>query len=108
MSTLKCICINDKNKPNEIPDSHWIEEGEEYTILFARFLLPQRVLGFQLNEIMLDESCAPYEYFVANRFAFRKEDLQRLIEFIEDCSDMSISMKELLEKTEALDYDLAT
>ena len=108
MNTLKCICINDKNRPEEIPESHWVKKGEEYTLLFARFVLPQRTLAFQLNEIMLDESCAPYEYFLANRFAFRQEDIQKLIDFIQDCNDMSLSMKELLEKTEVLDYDLAT
>lgn len=105
---LKCICINDKDRPSKIPETHWVKEGEEYTVLFAKFVLPQKTLGFQLNEIMLDEYCAPYEYFLANRFAFNKEDLQELIDFITHCNDISISMSELLEQTDVVENDVAT
>jgi hypothetical protein len=85
-----------------------VKEGEVYTVLFAKYLVLQGTLGFQLNEIMLDEYCAPYEYFQANRFAFNKEDLEELIEFIQHCNDISISMDELLKKTDTIDYDIAT
>lgn len=100
---LKCLCVDDSNKPSEIPQSNWIKKGEEYTVLFARYLLPQKLLGLQLSEVMLDESCHPYEYFIASRFAFRKEDLQELIEFIQHCNDTSITLKELMEQTELVE-----
>lgn len=100
---LKCICINDKERPSKIPASHWITEGKEYTILFARFLRPQNLLGFQLSEIMLDESCMPYEYFSSNRFAIHKDDVQRLQEFIKECNDTDVSIKEIMEQTETIE-----
>ena len=96
---IKCICINDKNKPNEIPAHKWVKEGEEYTIIFAIVVLPQRKIGFQLEEIMLDESCHPYEYFLAERFALRQEDIERLIQFIYECTQINISVKELMKET---------
>ena len=96
---INCICINDKNKPKEIPEHKWVKEGEEYTIIFAIVVLPQRKIGFQLEEIMLDESCHPYEYFLAERFALRQEDIERLIQFIYECTQINISVKELIKET---------
>lgn len=99
---IKCICINDKDRPSKIPETHWVKEGEEYTILFAKFVLPQKTLGFQLSEIMLDEHCAPYEYFLADRFAIRKDDLQKLKEFIQECNELSVSLDDIKKQTEIL------
>jgi len=95
---IKCLCINDKNKPNEIPNEKWVEKGKEYTILFSMTVLPQKQLGFQLNEIDLDDSCSPYTWFLANRFAFREEDIQKLIEFIQDCNHITFSVNELVKE----------
>jgi hypothetical protein len=96
---INCICINDKNKPKEIPGHKWVKEGEEYTIIFAIVVLPQRRIGFQLEEITLDESCHPYEYFLAERFALRYEDIEKLIQFIYECTQINISVKELIKET---------
>jgi len=56
-----------------------------------------------LDEIDLDESCSPYSFFLAKRFAFRQEDLQRLIEFIKECTEVNISIKELMKQTQTTD-----
>lgn len=67
---MKVICINDKNKPKQIPDEKWIKEGETYTVTFATPLSIQKnKLGYSLKEIQLDESCYPYHYFDSERFA---------------------------------------
>lgn len=100
---VKCICINDEGKPKRIPADKWVKKGEEYSIIFTSFVLPQKELAFQLDEIDLDESCFPYTYFLANRFAFTQEELMKLIEFIEDCNKLSISMKELTKQTTVID-----
>ena len=96
---VKCICINDKNRPSKIHQKKWIKEGQEYTVIFTLTVLPQKTLAFQLEEIDLDESCKPYEFFLANRFAFTKDELQKLIALIEECNDISLSIKDLLNQT---------
>ena len=96
---VKCICIDDKNRPSKIPQNKWLKEGEEYTVIFTLTVLPQKTLAVQLEEIDLDESCMPYEFFLANRFAFTKDELEKLIAFIEECNDISLSIKDLLKQT---------
>lgn len=96
---VKCICINDKNRPSKIPQEKWLKEGEEYTIIFTLIVLPQKTLAVQLDEIDLDESCMPYEFFLANRFAFTQDELEKLIAFIKECNHVSLSIKDLLKQT---------
>jgi hypothetical protein len=91
--------VNAENKPSKIPQHKWLEEGKEYTLAFSMTVLPQKKLAFQVQEIELDESCSPYTWFLADRFAFREEDLDKLIEFIEDCNKITFSVKELLKET---------
>jgi len=76
-----------------------VKEGNEYTIIFTLIVLPQKTLAVQLEEIDLDESCMPYEFFLANRFAFTQEELEKLIEFIKECTQVNMSIKELLKQT---------
>ena len=100
---VKCICINDKNRPSKIPQNKWLKEGEEYTIIFTLMVLPQKTLAVQLEEIDLDESCMPYEFFLANRFAFTKEELEKLIDFIQECTQVNMSIKELMKQTQTIE-----
>lgn len=96
---IECVCINDKNKPKQIPKDKWLKEGEKYHVIYTVTVLPQKELAFHLAEIELDETCAPYEYFLANRFGFTQENLLLLQELIKDCNDTDFSMEELLEQT---------
>lgn len=95
---IKCLCINNNDKPTQITSEKWLENGREYTLLFSMTVLPQKQLAFQLNEIDLDDSCSPCTWFLANRFAFKEEDLGRLVEFIEDCNHITFSMNELVKE----------
>ena len=97
---VTCICINDQNKPRAIPKAKWLVKDQEYTVIFTTTVMPQKQLAVHLAEIELDESCKPYEYFLASRFAFTQENLLLLMELIKDCSDTSFSMDELLKQTE--------
>jgi hypothetical protein len=99
---IKCICINDKNKPKEIPESKWVKKGEEYTVIFTIMVMPQRELALQLDEIDLDESCMPYEYFLATRFAFDEDDVMELLEFINQCIDVNLSINELINQKKTI------
>jgi hypothetical protein len=101
---VKCICINDKNRPKEIPIKKWLKKGQEYHIIYTVTVLPQKQLAFHLHEISLDECCVPYEYFLAHRFAFTEENLLLLMELIKDCSDTDFSMDELIEQT-SIEYE---
>jgi len=96
---IKCVCINDKDKPSKIPQNKWLEEGREYTLAFSMTVLPQKQLAFQVQEIDLDDSCSPYTWFLASRFSFKKEDLAKLIEFIKECNQITFSVNELMKET---------
>jgi len=98
--SVDCICINDSNRPKEIPLSKWVKKGEPYTIIFTVVVLPQKQLAFHLAEIELTDAELPYEYFLASRFGFTQENLFKLIELIKDCNDTDFSMDELLQQTE--------
>ena len=86
-----------------IPANKWLKKGQEYTVIYTVTVLPQKQLAFHLAEIELDESCKPYEYFLAYRFAFTQENLLLLMELIKNCSDTDFSIEELLEQTELHD-----
>jgi len=96
---IECICVNDKGKPKIIPESKWVQQGETYHVVYTVTVLPQKELAFQLSEIELDESCLPFEYFLANRFAFDFENLKLLKQLIKDFTDTDFSINELMKKT---------
>lgn len=96
---VECICIDDNNRPKEIPVSKWVKKNNIYHIIYTVTVLPQREIGVLLSEIELTDKELPYEYFLLKRFAFTEENLQKLIELIKDCSDADFSMDELLEQT---------
>lgn len=98
--SIETICINDRDRPKEIPVNKWVKKDEKYTVIYTVTVLPQKQLAFHLAEIDLDESCHPYTYFLASRFAFTEENLLKLIELIKDCSDTDFSLTELLEQTQ--------
>jgi hypothetical protein len=97
---IKCICIDDTDRPSKIPEEKWIKKGEEYNVIFTLTVFPQKQLAFQLAEIELDERHLPYEFFLAKRFAFHMEDLIELQKLIKDCSETDFSISELLKQTE--------
>ena len=87
---IKCICIDDSNRPKEIPENKWIKKDNEYHIVWVLKMLNQNnIQGVQLAEITLDESCYPYEAFKMSRFAINIEDLEKLIELMEDCTNFN-------------------
>jgi hypothetical protein len=96
---IECICIDDSNKPKEIPQDKWVKKGEKYHVIYTVTVLPQKELAFHLYEIQLTDNELPYEYFLAKRFAFKQEDLFNLMKLIKDCCETDFSLEELLEQT---------
>lgn len=85
---FEVICIDDTNKPNDIPLSKWIKKGNKYTVIeVSKMRIQGGLLGFKLEEINLTD-CFPYQYFAARRFAvlvspgqtWVEEELSRLLE----------------------------
>lgn len=52
--SVKCICVNAKNRPKEIPLKKWLKEGNEYTISYTCRCMPQNITGCYIDEIDLD------------------------------------------------------
>ena len=66
---MQVECINDGNKPKQVPTEKWIVKGQMYTVIATTSMNLQRnKIGLKLKEIELDQSCFPYEYFDADRF----------------------------------------
>ena len=59
-------CVDDSNRPSDIPLSSWVKKDEKYTVVNA-FHGFGGVLIFQLAEIDLTPF-PPYKGFDANRF----------------------------------------
>ena len=81
---MKIMCINDSQKPKEIPQHKWVEKGTVYTLVGVQQLLSSNSLGFELAEIKLDESCFPYFYFNPNRFIPIDNELDNLMDEVEE------------------------
>lgn len=86
---IKCICIDDQNRPKEIPQEKWIKKGELYHIIHILNHVKQNgMIGVQLYEKPLGESCSPYESFIISRFAIPQNLLPQLLELMKDCKDL--------------------
>lgn len=89
---FKAYCIDDTNRPNDIPTSKWVVKDKLYTVTaVARLLAQGGRLGFKLAEVSL-EGCFPYEFYAANRFAIVLD--QKLISEIE----LNELLKEAIEE----------
>lgn len=98
---MNIICINDKNRPKEIPSEKWPKKGNEYTPIRVFYHPLQGVQGVELKEIRLNKDNYPYESYKLDRFGVRPEDLEELLELIKwsnDLNDVEVpSIKELKE-----------
>lgn len=66
---FKVVCLDDSNRPNDIPLNKWVKKGETYTVIKVDYMNMQgRIIGFQLQEVDLS-GCFPYTHFGAWRFA---------------------------------------
>ncbi len=66
---LKVVCINAQNKPDKIPLTEWLIQGEIYTVRkVVNMALMNNQVGFELEEVSLSPDSFPYEYYSASRF----------------------------------------
>ena len=100
---IPCICIDDTNRPKEIPVSKWVKKDTEYTITNVYWMEKQKFKGVDLSEIELDDSNLPYNCFALKRFAIPLENLKDFVALCEASTfmnDVAIEdmVKELTEK----------
>ena len=89
MSQIECVCINDANKPKEIPANKWVKKGDKYHIIHIFSQINQGgVKGVVLQE--LDVSMhKPYNCFILSRFAFKPEYLLELFKLMKECGEFN-------------------
>lgn len=104
---IRCICVDAKNKPKEIPTKKWVVEQEKYTITHI-FKHPNQnnIQGVELAEINLN-GCHPYESYKLSRFIVNMEDFDKLLEMLKDCTDLNdieidSFVKDMIEKEELI------
>jgi hypothetical protein len=98
---IPCICINDSNRPSQIPIEKWVVKGDKYRISHIYYLPKQKQQGCDIYEKPLDESCAPYEMFLLYRFAISINDIPKLIELIKNCTDLNdLDIETLIEESQ--------
>jgi hypothetical protein len=76
--SIKITCINDKNKPNDISNTHWVKQDEEYTPVKIIKSKLSGDLYFVLEEVKPDNPL--YGGYNINRFAI----MIPIEEFIEE------------------------
>lgn len=96
--SVKCICINNKNKPKEIILQNWLKEGDEYTINYVYYHPHQGIQGVTLDEVSTKSE--KYSSYRLDRFAFTQENIQQLIELMKDCTELGkVDIQQLIEES---------
>ena len=87
---IECICINDKDKSDLIPQEKWIVEGLVYHITEVMAMTKQGgLLGCILAEIDLTTLELEFEYFRLDRFAIHVEDFSALNKLVQDFKELN-------------------
>ena len=74
---MKAICIDDDNKPAEIPQEEWIEAGVVYTVKnIVKLGFSTGKYGILLKEVELTAQSMPYESYDAERFIIFPFDIE--------------------------------
>ena len=98
---MKAICIDSSNKPDNISEYEWIEEGSVYTITEVVAMgLQEGKLGVAFEEIELTDASAPYKYYSLERFLLIPDDMTMTVERV---MDAKIGLKEEFKKKKEID-----
>lgn len=96
---IPCLCIDDTNRPETIPDSKWIKKGDKYHITHLYFHPLQNTQAVELYEKPLGHQSLPYVSYKLSRFAFDKKHIPALLELAKECSMLNdIDINKLWEE----------
>ena len=85
---MQVICNDDSKRPKQVPEHKWLKKDKLYTVIdIVKLNIQVGAVGYKLEEIELDQSCFPYEYFNSNRFS-----LFELKKEILDCEKVDLSL----------------
>ncbi len=106
---MKAICIDSSNKPENISEYEWVEEGRVYTITeVVEMSLQDGKLGVAFEEVQLTDASAPYKYYSLERFLLVPENLSIKLKELSD-EDMrdwqESSLKTIAEEIDAYEKD---
>lgn len=87
---MRVICINDSDRPENVPISMWLKKGSVYTVI-EEFYVEDNILCYEIEEINIKKIDPRYEGFRADRFApadtngdeFSDKDISDLMKEIE-------------------------
>lgn len=83
---IPCYCIDDLNRPSEVPANKWVVAGQKYHITHVYYQHQQKgIKGVELAEFDISD-CVPYNCYRLERFAFTEENILKLIELIQQCT----------------------
>ena len=99
---VRVFCIDDTNKPKEIPTNKWVVKGQLYHMTFIYWMIQQNFQGCDLKEIDLD-GCQPYDCFKLQRFAILEEDLELFKQMCETCTQVGqTDIQQLVESLQLI------
>mgnify|MGYP003636088786 FL=1 len=88
--SIECICINDANRPSEIPQDRWVKVSEKYHVTHIFLMMQQnKIQGCELAEFDISD-CVPYNCYRLDRFAFTEENFKKLMEMVKDCDHLKM------------------
>ena len=101
---IPCICVDDKHKPLEIPFCKWVVKGSEYHVTHVYHQHQQKgIKGVELAEFDISD-CVPYNCYRLDRFAFTQDNLKKLIQMMQDCTELNdIDISSIVEKLTSIE-----
>lgn len=102
---IKCLCIDDKNRPQEILPQNWIQEGIQYNITHIYKQMNPTQKGIQGVELLeVKTKSVVYNCFKLSRFAIFESDLDKFFQMMKDCTELNdIDISELISECELIE-----
>lgn len=93
---IRALCIDEEDKPQQIPQEKWVIENEVYQITYIFIMANQGFIrGCEIAEHDISNH-APYNCYRLSRFAIFEEDMHLFKELVKQCDLMNqISTEQL-------------